>query len=124
MTAFEPTLLRPDTPAMPTLKVREPSAQQLAFDPFAKAGYSEGLTARQHAAIALCVPDSGCDWLDSMIERRQRDEFAAKALAAMISRSDKDDVKRGAKGVPVLSGYAYEYADAMLAASKKEQGNG
>lgn len=47
-----------------------------------------------------------------------RDYFAAKALAALIA-VPKDDVKRGAAGVPILVGYAYEYADAMLAERAK-----
>lgn len=47
-----------------------------------------------------------------------RDEFAAKALAALIA-VPKDDVKRGAAGVPILAQYAYEYADAMLAERAK-----
>lgn len=42
--------------------------------------------------------------------------IATKALAALISRPDKDDVKRGSKGVPILAGYAVEYADALIAA--------
>jgi hypothetical protein len=115
MTAFDPTPLRPDAPALPSLKVRQPSAQQLAFDPFAKAAYSEGLTARQHAAIALCVPDSGTPWLDAMIERRQRDEFAAKAMQGIAA-----DPSINPPSYEIVGQVAYEMAAAMLAASKKE----
>lgn len=43
-----------------------------------------------------------------------RDYFAAKALAALIGFPDKMDVNRGAKAVPQLAAWAYEYADAML----------
>jgi hypothetical protein len=43
-----------------------------------------------------------------------RDYFAAKALAALIGRQDKDSHNRGKKAVPLLALYAYEYADAML----------
>lgn len=50
-----------------------------------------------------------------------RDYFAAKALAALIANPCKDDVKRGAAGVPILAGYAYEYADAMIAARRPNQ---
>jgi len=39
-----------------------------------------GLTACEYAAIQLKVPDSGTDWLDDMIRKSQRDDFAAKAL--------------------------------------------
>lgn len=108
--AFNPTPLRPDTPAFP-MHSHEAEGWNTQVP------YVEGLTARQHAAIALCVPDSGVDWLDAIIEQRRRDEFASAALAALIAMPHKDDVKRGAKGVPILSGYAYEYADAMLAAA-------
>ena len=45
-----------------------------------------------------------------------RDYFAAKALAAMISKDDKEASRRAKQGVPVLAKFAYEYADAMLAA--------
>ena len=48
-----------------------------------------------------------------------RDYFAAKALAAMIGLECKDGSKRGAAGVPILSAYAYEYANAMMEARKK-----
>lgn len=44
-----------------------------------------------------------------------RDYFAAKALAALIANTDKEDKTRGKKAVPILAAYAYEYADAMLA---------
>lgn len=45
-----------------------------------------------------------------------RDEFAARALAALIGHEGKDYENRGKKAVPVLAKFAYEYADAMLTA--------
>jgi len=45
-----------------------------------------------------------------------RDYFAAKALAALIGFEGKEDYHRGAKGVPTLAKFAYEYADAMIVA--------
>lgn len=45
-----------------------------------------------------------------------RDYFAAQALQALIGHEGKEDYKRGAKGVPLMAAYAYEYADAMVAA--------
>lgn len=45
-----------------------------------------------------------------------RDHFAGLALVALISHPNKDGDKRGKHGVPVLAGFAYEYADAMLRA--------
>lgn len=47
-----------------------------------------------------------------------RDHFAGLALAAMIGHENKDGWNRGKSAVPVLAGYAYEYADAMLRARK------
>lgn len=43
-----------------------------------------------------------------------RDYFAAKALAALIAKSDKGSANCGRKAVPKLARFAYEYADAML----------
>ena len=45
-----------------------------------------------------------------------RDYFAAKALAALIGHPNKEGENCGAKAVPRLATWAYEYADAMLAA--------
>ena len=102
--AFNPTALRPDAPAMPTQ----------GMEVF-KSGM--GLTTREYAAIALCIPDSGCDWLDAIIEKRRRDDFAAKASAAVISAIMPQECHRWTSDDFAREGY--EIADAMLAASKK-----
>lgn len=49
-----------------------------------------------------------------------RDYFAAKALAAMIGHESKDHTNRGKWAVPTLAKFAYEYADAMLAAREAQ----
>lgn len=49
--------------------------------------YSFGLTARQYAAIALRVPDSGTDWLDAMIVRSRRQERATAIAAAVAPQA-------------------------------------
>jgi hypothetical protein len=49
---------------------------------------NEGLTARQYAAIHLCVPQSGNEWLDDMIREAQRDRFAMAALAGFCAYGD------------------------------------
>jgi hypothetical protein len=43
------------------------------------------LTLREYAAITLCVPASGIDWLDAMILKAKRDQFAGQMMAAMRS---------------------------------------
>ncbi len=48
-----------------------------------------------------------------------RDYFAAKAMQAMISKSNGQDMTGGKNGVPIVSQFAYEYADAMLEARKQ-----
>ncbi|MGR3991629.1 hypothetical protein [Pseudomonas sp. 1121_17] len=48
-----------------------------------------------------------------------RDYFAAKALAAIIGHPNKEPENCGRKAVPRLAAWAYEYADAMLAARVK-----
>lgn len=73
--------------------------------------YGAGMTLRQYAAITLRVPDSGTDWLDDMIRKAQRDEFAAKAMQGEIAACTQK------RGVPdEVAQYAYAVADAMLAA--------
>ncbi len=115
MNAFDPTPLRPDAPAMPVHgghnRQDDPRNQILGG----------GLTARQHAAIALCVPDSGCDWLDAMIEQRRRDEFAASALSGLLAAKHAYPFENIGDE---FSSTAYRHADAMIAASKKGSDNG
>ena len=76
-----------------------------------------GMSLREYAAIKLRVPDSGTDWLDAMIEKSLLNEFAGKAMQALIAASD-----------PMPSGSWPTYAErtaqliaqAMLKASKGE----
>ena len=71
-----------------------------------------GMTLRQYAAIKLKVPDSGTDWLDDMIRQSIKDDFAAKAMQALLSDPDwRQDM------VFIDTAYAaYEQADEMLKA--------
>lgn len=100
MTAFDPTPLRPDAPAMPHACL---TVNGVPLSP--------GLTARQHAAIALRVPKSGCDWLDAMILASLRDQMATQIVSAMVGFG-------GALAARVYTESAYELADAMLVKSK------
>lgn len=67
-------------------------------------------TLRQYAAIKLRVPDSGLPWLDAMIDKALRYQFAGQALVAFAQRSDS------AHPADAIS--AFNSADAMLAASE------
>ena len=114
MSAFDQTPLRPDAPAFPASQGHDNTAFQSIAEQQARAHgrtytpplKNGGLTARQHAAIALCVPDSGTQWLDDMIRARLRDEFAMAALQGMIAGARREESDR-----PTFS---YRYADAAL----------
>jgi hypothetical protein len=73
---------------------------------------------------AFPLPSHTRKWDDAKKEYQQdegmtlRDYFAAKALAAMIGKDNKDGANCGASGVGNLTAFAYEYADAMLEARK------
>jgi hypothetical protein len=79
--------------------------------------FSEGMTLRQYAAIKLKVPDSGDDWLDDMIRKSLRDDFAAKAMpiAAGGLNQPREDFVRNDQ-YSRLTQDAYKLADAMLEA--------
>ena len=73
---------------------------------------AEGMTLRQYAAIKLKVPDSGTDWLDEMITKSLRNDFAAKAMQAFCSDPDWRH-----NNVPYITALAaYEMADVLLKA--------
>jgi hypothetical protein len=89
------------------------------------------MTLRQYAAIKLCVPDSGLEWLDDMIRQAQRDRFAGQAIAGAID--DYDRITRigrdNTRCLPysnsvlgsretIIATQAYNYADAVIAERK------
>lgn len=68
-----------------------------------------GFTKRESAAIALRVPDSGLPWLDSMIQRANRDELAKAAMPPFDPCVPMD-------GQAAIS---YQTADAMIKEGEK-----
>lgn len=69
-----------------------------------------GLTKRQYAAIHLRVPDSGIPWLDAMIDRSRRDEFAGQAMAGFCGAPNLASTPASD-----IADWCVETADAMLA---------
>jgi hypothetical protein len=67
------------------------------------------MSLRAYAAIKLCVPDSGLDWLDDMIRQAQRDRFAGQAIAGLAANSLL-------RNTP--ANIAYKLADAVIAERK------
>ncbi|MCG5259779.1 hypothetical protein EM868_09145 [Cupriavidus gilardii] len=117
------TTIKADHPAFPTR-----FANQAGENVFGLAGdvvaphavqHYHGLTVRQYAAIHLRIPDSGTAWLDDMIRKAQRDEFAAKAMQSILSNSDlvRQYVESAARGI---ANDAHEMADAMVAARESK----
>lgn len=68
---------------------------------------TSGMTLRQYAAIHLCVPDSGTDWLDAMIRKARRDDIAAKAMQGSLA--DGSEIYKHDE----FSRWCYKLADAM-----------
>jgi len=68
----------------------------------------KGMNLREYAAIKLKVPNSGTDWLDDMIRQSIKDDFAAMAMDAFLSR-DGGTYEQDAE-------CAHKMADAMLKA--------
>lgn len=81
-----------------------------------------GMTIRQYAAIKLRVPDSGEEWLDDMIRQSLRDEFAGKAMQAMLALAmTAPTPERAARAGELVSTIAYSTADTMLEARTDAQ---
>lgn len=71
-------MTNPNDPAFPLVF----NDKEDGFKPFLVE--NSGLSAREHVAIKLCVPNSGAPWLDDMIRQAQRQQFAKAALSLAI----------------------------------------
>ena len=68
------------------------------------------LTGRQYAAIHLCVPDSGDQWLDDMIKKALRHRLAGQCVAHVVTLGLADDES----SVSWVGECAYLMADEMM----------
>jgi hypothetical protein len=92
-----------------------------AFPTPAGIQHNDGMTLRQYAAIKLCVPDSGTDWLDDMIRKSNRDYFAAAALQGNLAGQSVDvGYYEGKDAWNKAAKDAYAMADAMLKARESK----
>lgn len=48
-----------------------------------------GLTQREYACIQLELPETGVEWLDKLIAKKQRQSIAAKAMEGLLSCNAK-----------------------------------
>lgn len=92
-----------DVPAMPC-DVAPANADQIC----------SGFSQRQRAAIDLRWPDSGTPWIDSMIRKSLRAEFAKAAMQGMVAHPDSDICPADR-----IAEDATEVADYLLAALEK-----
>lgn len=85
-----------------------------------------GLTAREHAAIALRVPDSGNDWLDAMIRTAQRNDLAKAAMQGLMGRAWTDPVTGKAPDnvFEIWAKSSHALADAMLSGAATQIAEG
>lgn len=83
-------------------------------------GTANGMTLREYAAIKLRVPESGTDWLDEMIRKSMRDEFAAKAMPIAWEAYDKGYTGQPECVEQSIAHHAYQIADAMLRARESK----
>ncbi len=87
-----------------------PSEQHECQDGTWNQTFDPGMSTRQFAAIKLRVPDSGTDWLDDMIRRARRDDFAAQELSSGCDHGYTPDS---------VAERSFALADAMVVESDK-----
>jgi hypothetical protein len=84
-----------------------------------------GITAREHAAIALRVPDSGQMWLDAMIRESRRWDAAERIMPGLVSNLENLGALRtigaanGLSAEDVAARGARSFADALLSVLSK-----
>lgn len=87
-----------DLPAMPSTRL-----------------HALGLSMRQAVALTLRVPDSGTPWIDDMIRRSLRAEFAKAAMQGICG----DGIPGSHHKPNQTAADAASYADALLAELEK-----
>lgn len=97
-----------DVPAMP-----QPFIHNAAYGTYTdctRAKVPTGFTQRQRAAIDLRVPDSGTPWIDDMIMKALRAEFAKAAMQGLLAASTRSSV---------IAAQAEHYARQLMAELEK-----
>jgi len=79
-------------------------------------GGGNGLTIRQHACIEMELPETGIEWLDELIKKKQRNTHAAMAMSGMLAAPNG---WASITDMPELSKRSVALADALIAALNK-----
>lgn len=108
-----------DKPAFPVVSYMQP--QGIGASVMEIKG---GMSLREYAAIKLCVPDSGTDWLDAMIERSRMMDFAQFAMPEVMKEwwdnREKTSESSFDEDADIMASDCFLMAEAMLKASKGE----
>jgi hypothetical protein len=97
-------------PASPVGNPSKPGADPK--DP-AVAVDATGLTAQEHAAIMLRVPNSGTPWLDKMIVEARRMDAAAVAMQALLLNGSLGKSLSEASTIDTYTAAAIAASDSM-----------
>jgi hypothetical protein len=76
------------------------------------------LTAKEYAAIHLCVPDSGNDELDAMIRGAQRERLAGQAMQGLMMKYSLNQKHFEIGDMETVAKYSNLFADALIAAGE------
>lgn len=85
-----------------------------------------GLSKIEYACIHLELPDSGTEWLDELIAKKQRQSIAAKAMEGILSNEEihqaviKTAKSKNTTSDEVVSGLSIELADTLLSQLNKK----
>ena len=78
----------------------------------------KGMTLRDYSCIKLKVPDTDKDWLNEIIVKSLKNDFAGQALIALIQKEPEQtntlSNPGGRKYEEWMAGEAYLLADAMI----------
>lgn len=74
----------------------------------------EWITAQEYAAIRLCVPDSGTEWLDEMIRKALRDRIAGQAMQGWAAAGELMVEMKDSGPFGSMAAWSVKVADAMM----------
>lgn len=109
---FEPSKIDPTLGGNPPPIPIKPPPAVLPPPTGGPAFIEGGMDLRQYAAIQLCVPDSGLDWLDDMIRQARKDRVQDQILNGAMSTGYY--FMRDTKGDEWIGQRSRELADAVI----------
>ena len=108
---------------------KNPPPEPPPVSPLKDSPESRYKTLREHAAIELCIPNSGTDWLNDMIAKSRRYMLAGMALQGMLSNQKSKEIifiesgERGVSSAKYFAEIACDIADAMISELENQEGS-